>query len=238
MAEFQYIDRIEAYLKQQMTDEDRDAFEEALLENGALKKEYDAYNAAVKLLELTALEEAEDFELRPKPVKTLWWSVAAGFLILLIAGVTGYANLNFNNTILVSESYQTPVFSSSVRGEGANDRYQDALKAFQDDEYNSVFRSLEGIEEEEATYLLAHTYLNQGETDQAIALFKAITARQDNTRQEGAEWFLALSYLQSGEDEQAEEWLKKIASTKGHANRSKAASLLQKVQSSWRVFVF
>ncbi|MCB0641179.1 MAG: hypothetical protein KDC44_06045 [Phaeodactylibacter sp.] len=238
MEDYQHIDAIEDYLEQRMSVSEREAFEQKLATDRALKGEFDTYRAALKVLEFKTLESPPLVRQKRLPLIPMWGRIAAIGLLLIAVVLWSLVQFNYSDEAIATSRYQEPLFTTSLRGEGAADQYQLALADYQEAQYEAAITKLQGLTADEAQYLEAHCFFHLNQSEQAIARFSALANNPDSPRSESAEWYLALSYLQSGNAATAINLLKAMAGHAGHANQQKAADLLQVLKSPWRKIVF
>ncbi|MCO6489487.1 MAG: tetratricopeptide repeat protein [Phaeodactylibacter sp.] len=246
-----YLNQIEAYWERRMSREEEEAFEQEIGSNAGLREEMKAYEASLRLLELAALEEPE--QKRPARTITRWVGLAAALAALLAVALFAYANLNYSAGRLAKNSYETPIFSDIIRGDSRADSLprtrfgggrqtadgKKALAAFATGNYGETINILEAREKNDPalSYLLGHAYYQNGNMDKAAALFSALAQQSGSPYRQGAGWYLALAQLRIGKTDTARQQLKAISQESENPNRQRAADLLSRLESSWRVWV-
>lgn len=234
-----YLNQIEAYWERRMSREEEEAFEREMGTNAGLREEMKAYEASLRLLELAA----EGLPEQKRPARRLPRRIglAAALAALLAAALFAYANLNYSAERLAQRSYEAPVFSDMIRGNRTVDsgRQARALAAFATGNYQETIDMLEAGENTDPalSYLLAHAYYQNGNMDKAAALFSALAQQSGSPYRQGAGWHLSLAQLRAGEIDDARQQLMAISREAGNPNRQRAADLLGRLDSGWRVVV-
>lgn len=246
-----HLKEIEAYWERHMSREEEEAFEQEMGNNAALREELKAYEAGLRLLELAAMGTSD--QKRPARSLARWIGLAAALAALLAIALFVYANLNYSSERLAQRSYEAPVFSDMARGESRVDggrqtadgegksagKGEEALAAFAAGNYQETIDILEAGENANPalSYLLGHAYYQNGNTDKAAALFSALARQSGSPYRQGAGWYLALTQLRAGETDNAQQQLTAISREPDNPNRQRAADLLARLGSGWRVLV-
>lgn len=245
MEELQYFERIEDYIDGNMSPEARQLFEADLQTNPQLQEEYEAMRATMVALEWMVTDELQQEKksatITPLKVasKRSWWMVAAGFLLLILLGGLGYANLNYSNQKLAQKAYTEPIWTNLVRGEN-NMETQEINEALANEHYGYLNEILEKIPEKnvDMLYLSANAWLKNKHFDPAIERFQQVVNSPDQSRKAAAEWYLVLAYLEKGDTAAAQEQIDRLLQQSNHPNRDKLLELNGQLNSPWRKLVF
>lgn len=248
MKNLNHFDRVEAYIEGQIPAEERRQFEKELEENEDLKKEYEAYLASLQLLDELAFDALKHRAKSLENEKTSGslsfrraWAIAAGILLLLVAGGLGYANLFYSNEALIM-AYSPGDNTLRRAHQGTEDTehaYYIAFQAWQEGDLNSAISHLLTIPPADpaypqAQYFLANLYLETDRPDQAIRIFEALLERNDIRFADSSEWGLVLAYLQKGDMQTLEARLEELIAQSNHPYHDEALSLKRKLDSFWR----
>lgn len=106
-----------------------------------------------------------------------------------------------------------------------NHQYADATK------YLSAYMTTSSVKDKgEVEFLLAVSYLAEGNASDAKPLFVKMTKKGTRTRKADAQWYLVLTLLKENNVEQAQKNLKKIIKRKkAHPHKEKALKLQQQI---------
>ncbi len=244
---------IEQYLRGQMPAQEREAFEARLRDDPALREEVQAFRMATEVLEVGIADglradfanwqkEAAD----PKPARSIplrvhpgVWAIAASLLFLL--GVFAFWRVQQLDSDTLAAHYYDPAGLTGVRSAGAGQGELDAglaaLRAGQLDAAATVFQAFDPASPyyADARYLLANTWYQSGNLDEAVSVLQQLQNHPDPAMSEKSDWLLLLTYLKDGRKESPEfESLKeKIISDPDHSFYPKAVELQEKLDSFW-----
>lgn len=172
-------------------------------------------------------------------------SIAASFLVLIIAGSTVFSNINYSDSRLASSAYQEPIAGTKGIIEDANSVLSLGLEAYNNGNYEEAIQQFSTIGRSsefyaEAQYNIANAQYKLGVYQSAIAAFETtITSTRDNNLKESAQWYQLLAYLSSGDTGEPFQKLKKsITDDKAHRYNKPAQRLDDSMKSFWRKLVF
>ena len=205
--EEKYINQIVAYLNNDLSAQDKTAFDQAMASDEDLVAEVQLYRDLYDVHEVigdeelaasiqgandvyfnkaatavptdtTGSEEKEE-PIEGKNVRLKWvLSLAAGFLLLLAVG-SWWAGRNYSDKALAANSFTNNQITSFVRstGDATNDPFADGLTALNNNNYEDATTFFSAFSEQDAAYNEALLYL-------ALAQFKAgdYTNAQANAR--------------------------------------------------------
>ena len=187
----QFKDKIDDYLSGKLPSSEVAAMEKAMEEDPELKKaliRQKVFNEAINLL----VEEDLKEKLNPKKqarVRRLWrpMSMAASFLILIVAAPYWWASNQFSDQKILEVSYLDAADGSSrvvidSLPLPASQTFQQAYSAFarnEDEKAIQLFQSIVNDEEYavDADYYLGHLHFRKEDFNPAAKRFKAVTDR-------------------------------------------------------------
>jgi len=257
----QYYDKIEAYLNNALSKEEKTSFEQKLKTNPSLKKavlNHVLANEAIGLSiedkvakKLDRLAKKRAVASPTPPLKVSWknpLAIAAGILMLIVASMAIWANQNYSNKALSNQLYVNSTLPV-VRSEGeTNQKYINALSAFSAKDYKTVLKELASIAptdaySKEAQYLIAHANWQEKNYQQAATLFGSLLSNPNippSIDKQELEWNHLLTTLQlKGADNEA--FMVEFASILGdtqHGYYTKANELNRQLNSVWRKLAF
>jgi len=227
-----YLDEIEAYWEQRMTPEEQAAFEEKIGKSESLRAEMRAYEASMRLLEMSSKSQLEN-----KRPSYRWLGIAAAVLLVLGLCLFGYANFALAPAQLADKNYQQPLLSDLKRSASADAGSTAIYQLFSNENYPPIIEELD--EEQELSpslsYLLAHAYYNTDSWQKAQQQFTQLLQAQQF--QYGARRYLALTLLQAGDTEGARQELETIYDDQNSPNRERAGRLLKKIDTPLKVLI-
>lgn len=250
------IKEIDAYLQNQLSDEQLAEFE-AKLEidinlhsEVALVKEIDiAINEKDILLlkqKLSNIAEQVKNEANKKSElsfigklmskKAIVASVAASLILLL--SITGIINRQSDNYNIYQKYYNTYQLTGITRSAESNTEkdLKMALEKFENKEFESALILFNKVISIENNNIANHFYAGvasqeTGKFDVAIKQYQTVILNKDNLFIEQARWYLALCYLQTNENKKAIYQFKQIAQKEGFY-KLKALAILRKLKYS------
>ncbi|MEM9918055.1 MAG: hypothetical protein AAF990_08165 [Bacteroidota bacterium] len=246
-----YYDRIEHYLSGNMSEQEQNDFDKESKENPELQMAVDLFQLSQEAIEVDVESDlrqqmnnwqAEEQPTNIRPLKVasrrrrLSYIAAAACVLLLIGTFTIQWNAgNYSNEALASQYYQLPLGSDIRSGSAALDQnFDQAMNAFDDGAFEESMRLLGKASTPKSQYLLAHSYFQLGQFEQAISSFDKVVASNDSRLKEKAEWFGLLSRLEAGQEVQAR--LVKITADEGHSYHQQSIELNESLNSIWRNF--
>ncbi len=231
-----YLEQIEAYWEQRMSRAEREAFERDLGKNPQLKEEMKAYEASLRLLELSSTGQLGSKQVA-KRANGRWLSIAAATLLILGLSLFAYANFRYAPGRMAARSYSPPLLSGLQRSTETGSRESAAFQYFAEENYQAVIKLLSPKDslDSSLSYLLAHAYYLSGDWREAQTQFMNVL--QSKEFQHGARWYLALAQLKAGEIESAHRHLLLIRQDQESPNQERANELLKKLESGWRHLV-
>jgi len=170
----------------------------------------------------------------PRPNLRLAYVVASVFVVGIVSVL--YWDQDQPNEKLFAEYYQPyPNIASSVRGELAEGKLQDALQQYDAGNFKAALKPLQEIlvtepDNAAANFYAGVSYLKVGESERAIAGLQKVIAHNDAKFSEPAAWYLALAFLQQNDLAQTRATLEAIIAT-DHLYKEQAVKLLERLRS-------
>lgn len=247
MKEQSNFDRIEQYLEDELSAEDRKQFERDLETDAALKADFNHHLKAHEAVELLVKRDLEDHIQswqKANPISDITakkfrlipgfkvWRIAAAVVILI---VTVFLLRNISATkspaALASDYYQMPTLPGERSGDGRITQLIEGYQAFKQKDFTGAITAFKTITENdpiffEAQYYLGHSLYQLGKYQEAGAAFKTGTQSTDKRVKESAEWYLVLNYLKiQPQPAPFHEQFQKILKDENHYFHTKAQDL-------------
>ena len=216
-----WAEKIEQYLADELSPEDKAAFEARLAEDPALKRRMkiarqldEAFDGAEVFALRKELHAIRELRSKPKLRRFPRWSyaaIAAAVVILVLVWVN-VGPPSQSPEALFADNYSAYPMLINSRADSVSDELGAAMVAYQNGEYAfaaEAFGSLqsETVRPEFLRFYEAVSLL--GAKDGAGAI-RILTVLDLPELAEPRQWYLALAYLQSGQPEAAKDELKKI----------------------------
>ncbi len=200
----------EAYLDDNLSAEERLAFEQQLLTDPALKKQFDEFAALRRHYQESFAGEAAEAKLKDslenlgkeffpppqarKAARRIWLLVPA-----LAAACALALLLFYRPKDLFDQYYQPPLAAFTEKGDGSAQFFQLAEKAFNSGQYATAGQYLDSIlsanpGDLQASFYRGLCHLETGDPPAARGMLQPL-AMGPSAFSEDARWFLALSYL-------------------------------------------
>ena len=255
-------EKIRRYLRNRMSEEEREKFKTELNSDPTLKEEVATHALAMNVADeiqkekLIAQMEGYSFKeenaqkLKPKRALRIW-AIAASVLLLVVAGSIYFLNQFSNDALYTISEDKYPPFEN-------NKLSADAIKQIENfDPYFILILQNKEIEKTpestkyfssfdknnelffRAQFNLAYSFLLAKDYPQSKIVFQSIISSEDADKSliEEAQFYLALVSLLNDETEETVEQLNIIANQKDHKYSARAEKLLNKLDSFWRAFI-
>lgn len=263
MEEDKYFEKIEAYLRGELPADEAEAFQAEIKASPELKAQLLRHRLADRAVELAQDEYLrekmqsirEAYGPLPKPEARvvglrLWLANAAAILILVVAGIGGYAYLNYSGKALIRSYYEQAASPTIAGGEAETEQWfsQGLYLYYQQKDYVAALQSFSAVEPasdryQAARYFVAHCELRTGQYAEALEKFNEMM-ESDNVPPfaERGEVALnqALCYLGLKQDEEASRILDEILTNDRYSTelKERARELNRKIDSFWRGVTF
>jgi tetratricopeptide (TPR) repeat protein len=248
MKEFTHFDKMDAYVRHAMTEEERKAFEQELETDSTLRKEWEVFQHMVEGAKAAgdhALKQAIA-RARTAPMQrrllTLRWTLAAAAVVVLSLGIWWLQQPAMQDRTF--EAYFTPekkrlaetldaLESSGFARPEVSKSLLAGLKDYEKGNYAQASASLlqyldiagagaDGA----AVFYLGLCYMEQGDYKKAIAHLEPLAAQIDASWQPDAEFYLALALLKTRDRKRAGALFEKMTAGSSHPYREKSAEIL------------
>jgi hypothetical protein len=207
------FEKIESYLMDELSKEDRVKFEQELKLDLQLQSDLEDHLLARDLIEidiatnlkakLQGLDQPKNTKVRKFNFKV--WTIAASLLIC-ISSAWIYLDKNYSNEALFDKNFL--IIENQVRG------------------------SQPSSPEEKLSLLIKD--LENGQVNSVGAFQKFIDENEDVDNEQKASWYLALAYLKENNIGKTKEVLQNIISEKNNPFSNKASILLNDLNNVWR----
>ena len=246
------MEQMEAYIHNELSDEDMASFETELSSNEDLVTEInlikdidralaesDVMSLRSKLNRIAGEAASEkqserSFAARVSTKRVLIASVAASLILLL--GITGLISRNTSQNEIYQRFYATYQINSIARDANlsADQVFTSAMQKFDNRDYvaaQSLFRKVIASDPNNAVgHFYAGVSLQEtGKYSEAIGEYQAVIRQEDNLFVQQAQWYLALCLLKTDEEEKAYAQFTEIAKKEGYY-QDKAKAVLRKLK--------
>ncbi len=232
------IEKIERYVNNEMSVDERQTFEAEMEKDLEFKKEVEAYikifngfeelnfRKRLKLIGENYKQGGGMIAMDRRPY--ISYAMAASVAIILFAGLYFFTNLFKPETEIVFNDYYRP--ETLARGECPQDLA--AFPLYNDKKYEEALKAVNSLKPDSilcVTYFkgLVELALNKKEAVDDLKL--AATSINNNIRDK-AEWYLALALLKQGNKEEAIKMLQKITIDPEHPFYEMAGKALKALQ--------
>jgi tetratricopeptide (TPR) repeat protein len=238
------LDIVDRYLEGSLSEQERTAFEERLLQDEVLRQQVDDMKlmraSIMRASRKAALENLKALEnalpLVEKKGLTLWtniWLQAAAVLLIgLITYALWPASVDEQELLATHFEVYPNVIMPTVRGEIPNDSTLKALafRAYDQKQFDEAGQLFNRIDSKDVNILfyLGNCYIATNQPDKALPLFESVL-NDYNVFDEQAEWYIVISYLKLENRQKAKEVLKKIVASES-SYKAKALLILEKLE--------
>jgi tetratricopeptide (TPR) repeat protein len=210
MENLELFERIERFINNEMSAEEKEQFENDLKSNPELSKAYEDQREIQMVVELGALSESLD-EIHNEVVgsqkssKNNWWAIAAGIAIIIAAGVYLFQQGSPQDQLFATYSTTDPglpVPMSSV------DHYvfYDAMVDYKAEKYEVAIKKWKGLvraepENDTLNYYVGSAYYNLESYSEAVKFFDKIDPESESELRYKSQWYRILSWIKLNEKE-------------------------------------
>ena len=261
MAVEDYFERIEKYLAQEMSEEERSQFEEEIRNNASLKQDLlktilaneaiglsieDDIRAKLDKIKAEEMSKEDGAQNQPK-VRKLFSPIrlAAGIALLIAAGWIFTSIGNSSDYQLTKQFYANATVGTLKGSDDPSPELQSGLQALiKDRDYTKAIAEFEKIKSDNenypsAQYYLGHAFLLDGQGPKALPIFDAVLEGPlvaSFIDKEEVEWNRVLA-LMGGDEEKFNAALASILANNNHSYHDEASGLKSKMNSIWRKFM-
>lgn len=235
-----HLERIDAYLKGNMSKEAHKAFEEQMKADSELaqavewiRKQEDLIPLALMQQELDQIHDKITGKTQPKP----WiWAVAAS--IVFIVGIALWWIMNSNSRMaqdLYAEFYRPDPGLPTLMGASEDQKLAEAMTYYREGNYEESSNRLkeltdQNIKSDTVLTYLGLSYLGEEKPEEAISTWLEIDEFTDIVLARKVQWYIAMAYLKENQLELAKEQLKDIARHAEHRYFEQALKVLDKLE--------
>ncbi|NVO01188.1 MAG: tetratricopeptide repeat protein [Bacteroidetes bacterium] len=234
------------YYHKRLSPEENSIFEEKLVSDSELKREYDIFLSFVSGINLFEKERLKElfkekrdesrFKINPyvkaKSFKTFYFAAAASLIILLIPGYFLYQKLNSNQKIYNEYVYQDggiPVLMGATN----NVDFNKGMIEYKDQKFEKAivyFNQLLSTNPNNDTlnYYAGNSYLYSDNSEAAISSLSKVNSKQ-SAFYYPAKYNLALAYIKIKETDKAKAILEDLSKSNEHFLCEKAKKLLEEL---------
>ena len=237
------INRVEAYFRDELSENEVKQLRADLVENEELKQLFQEYHLAMETVDVQVENELrdqfnewktemDDHKTKQRTLIPQVWKIAASLaLITTIAYfIFRVQDKPFTGYELAMEYYELPTTPGSDMGKG-EENWSNGLQAYEAQDYSraiALWTSMK-VRTPEQDYYLAHAYFKTGDYSNAVILFQQIS-NGTSAYSFSADWFLALSYLANDQIENGKSQINKIIQSSGHPYIDDAEKLFKNVE--------
>jgi tetratricopeptide (TPR) repeat protein len=239
----EHLDIVDRYLEGSLSEQERTAFEERLLQDEKLQQQVDDMKliraGIIHASRKAALQNLKTLEntLPLVEVKVIrfwtntWLQAAAALLIGLLAYTFWPSSVNEQELFATHFEVYPNIIMPTVRGVVENDSTvkAQAFRAYDQQDYVLAIQLFEklSVQDEAVLLYLGNSYLASGQPEKALLLFERVLNNYD-VFDEQAEWYVAVTYLKLEEREKAREALQKVVARES-SYKAKALLILEKL---------
>lgn len=247
----EYFDRMDAYATENMSAEERQAFEQDLTSDTGLQQAWKTYQIAreaVGLLSEDALQEKlkrwradaaltgrtvpirdpeKEYRYRQSPLR--WLAAAVLLLGLSYAGYFLYDRFTEEEPLFAS--LNKPIEGEGYRG-GEDVAWIRGYEAYREGSFEQAVGFFQSVAtpDDELRYYLGHSYYLMGDFSSAEQWFKSLIGTDESTWREEAEWaLLATWYHDVDRATSFDSLLMTIAGNPGHSFHEEALRVKEKI---------
>jgi tetratricopeptide (TPR) repeat protein len=247
MNEFELYEKIELYLNNKLSEEEREKLLRLINENPDIKSDVEDIRVIKKLIETYKLEELKN-ELRKKSVinslsykfnnfvKSTYSKAAIIFIaVLSIPLIYLFLIKGDTNKTLFNEYFQPVTIEFKTRGlpPERGEEIQNAIENYKNNSFGNaapVFKEYisKHTEDYEIKLYLGIALLGNNDIEEARKIFIELLGLEDNYYSEYSEWYLALTYLEEDNINKVKQLLIDIHANNEYFGES-AAKLLKEL---------
>lgn len=243
-------EKIDAYLNGRLSEADQIAFESEIAQDPQLADEVRLQQEAQQLLladrqrafktqlqSIAAQQKPQlTAQLEEAPVVALWqrnWvRIAAAVAILIGLSFIFWPSGKAQSYPQMADAYFEPYPDRlQIRGDDSTDLVQEALLAYNRQDYAEAVRMLQALQPEDEHYLLgrlyhANAHLAMKQPAPAIEILAELHQIKQSAISEITAWYLALAYLQADQAAQAKVILEEISQDEASIYGERAKEIL------------
>lgn len=253
MKTFKYQALLESFFEGNLSEKEKQAFQQQLRTNAELKQEYDVFQATEKVMEVMEMEAfvnsiaGEDkMESTIKPISRNYRIAIAATLLLLISALSliWYINRNYTNPALAARNFAPASFSYTLGGGDPATTFTEIVGKYNRGEYEDAYLQLKAHlldhpddPSSKAHHLLAYISYKTGRFSESAEAFEEFLDGNPVRGRQRAEWNLSLIYLSLGNMEEFNRISSRLMEDQGHPFHRQAEALSHDLGSFLRLLV-
>ena len=242
-----YYDLIQAYVDNTLTQEQRVAFEAEMARDPELRLTVDQFPTILDAVNAAAQDDArklvseirekvkQQTPLRIRQLIPRQLQIAAGILLIIVAGVVIYSNISYSTPAMVRTAYEAPSDLGVFQSDGAKDERWDAvMTAWEGGEREQALELAEVFLAEhknnaDAIRRVAYLYFQAGKYSRSLGLLESL--RGSRQYADYADFHYALTLLQLHREAEATALLDSIAGVRDHRYHQEADQMRSRLSS-------
>lgn len=221
------FERIEAYLENRLSKDEKITFQNEMKVNVKLKDAVEevrnlgwAVQKAVLKEKLATFHQAIENELessltiRRHPLLNFKWAVAASVLIIVGISIVWYVSEKKHGEAIFEKYFVPDPGLMTAMGSTQDYLFHKAMLDYKLGNYDAAIKGWESLigvrsENDSINYFLGSAYLAKGDANNAIPHIEKVASDSLSNFKSSAYWYLGLAYLKIGNISKAELWINK-----------------------------
>ncbi len=209
------FERIEKYLLQKMSTEERLSFEKEMAVDPVLLGEVNIQRKLIKSVltgsmkeQLESIHIETQKETEKKSNRALWMGLAAGVAILLATGLYLINSPDLNEQLFAENASIDPGLPVPMSASN-NFAFHDAMVDYKNEQYEKAISKWQVLQKENPnndtlTYYIGACYFNSKQYQKAITQFDEVNKNNTSVFRNKSQWYEVLSLLQTKQTERIE----------------------------------
>ena len=248
MPDFKPEEHIDEFLRNELSHEDKERFEAALISDPALQDKLEIRRDVHDILELKSRSQLKELIRKIDKERSMrslsFWqrplAIAATLAIMIVSGVLIFSNLRYADSSIIKRHATAYEDRVSVLGK-TDDLIGQAMQYYIEKDYERAISGFDAVDTVDINYPLARLYLGicyvmTEDHRSAIEILGSI--KKDNPQEDVIAWYLALAYIGNGDPIKARELLENENQMDTDYRKSERMELLKELNSFWRNFTF
>lgn len=219
------FERIEAYLKHSLSEEEAVAFEKRLKNDKAFSKKVEDIKITMRGIETQALKEQLDtfhnqftskennttaFETKLRYLR--WRRIAVAAVVIIAAGSLWFFNMNANED-LYNEFYSPDPGLPTMMSSNDSYEFYNAMVSYKRGQYEDALKTWKNqletkAENDTLNYFVGSALMADQQENKAIPYLQQVATQDNSVFKSDAQYYLGLAYLKNDQKEKAIESLK------------------------------
>ncbi len=252
------IEKIEAFILEEMQPDERAAFQQEINNDETLREEVSAFRQILtgfegaKVKNMTRQWESEfktNKQQRTATVRPINMfrrrAIAAAVALLVLATGWWVGTSGVTDDALYATHYSDDSAYENIKsgGEGTASPLQQGYDAYKNGDYEAAIQFFTGVAMDDeyyntAQFMLGHAKMQKGDFDGALGHVSVLGAGDDIRYRDEAQWMTVLCFLKSGDEKGAKATLNSIISDDRNPNQKRGKELYNSLTSIWRQVSF